>query len=915
MPDKTGSRGNREQQTSGKRTNSNNTRGKKKKQKKGLRRIFKVFFLLVLIFILFIGTGTAVFVYSAIKDVPEFDPWMLKPALTSYIYDSSGQEVANLYYDQNRVEVPLESIPLHVQRAFIAIEDERFYEHFGIDPLGILRAMIVNLQNRDLTKQGGSTITTQIIKTAFLTPEKTYRRKLQEAWLAIKMERQYSKSEILSIYLNQIPFAHGAYGIESAANTYFNKSTEDLTLSEATLLAGIPRSPSYYSPFINFEAAKQRQSLVLQKMYELGYISHHEMIDAREEEINLGEPPTRQYNYPYFVDYVLHRELIDILTSLPQYNSREDAYDAIYNMGLKVYTTLETDIQEITEDVISNESLYPQNLRVDMALLKDLMKDKKIESYPKEVLKDDGLIQPQASAVVADPVTGEILALVGGREYSENNQDLRYLSRRQPGSAIKPVVVYAPAMEENLITPGSIIDDTPFIRGSWAPENFDRRFRGLVTVREALVHSLNVPAIKTFAQLTPEIGLEYLKKMGAQSIHADDYNLATGIGGMTLGISPLDMAQAYAVLANQGIKVNLFTVNKIEDRNGQIIYEHRSEPQAVLSPQTAYMITDILKDVVRRGTAARLNIGRPVAAKTGTTSDNRDAYLVAYTPNLVVSLWLGHDIPTTGKISGGSGTTIPFMKAILNGALQNKEPSDFSRPSGITGPISICSKSGLRPGPFCPSESITSDIFPSSQVPQETCNLHVEMEICNLSGLLPGEFCPPQSIETGVFLLRPEYEVTDGRWRSGSGRGPEDALLLPPEDYCQEHLRPGPKPEGFVAYLLDNPLRVHLWWNQKDGIQEYLLYRKLETEDEFTLLQKIAGITNQFLDDNIGEGKVYVYKLVAITSEGLKSEAAEQVLIVPQSTGYHMWRNDQDEEKRDYRNDKKPDYQQPDFNF
>ena len=262
MPDRTGNRGNREQQTSGKRTNRSNT--KKKKQKKGLRRILKAFFLLILIFVLFIGTATAVFVYSAIKDVPDFDPWMLKPALTSYIYDTSGQEVANLYYDQNRVEVPLESIPLHVQQAFIAIEDERFYDHFGIDPVGILRALIVNLQNRDLTKQGGSTITTQIIKTAFLTPEKTYRRKIQEAWLAIKMERQYSKNEILNIYLNQIPFAHGAYGIESAANTYFNKSADELTLAEAALLAGIPRAQLLFT-FINFEAAKQRQSLVLQK--------------------------------------------------------------------------------------------------------------------------------------------------------------------------------------------------------------------------------------------------------------------------------------------------------------------------------------------------------------------------------------------------------------------------------------------------------------------------------------------------------------------------------------------------------------------------------------------------------------------------------------------------------------------------
>ncbi|HHU76459.1 MAG TPA: PBP1A family penicillin-binding protein [Firmicutes bacterium] len=876
MPEKTGTRG---------------YRGKKaeikgKKRRKDIFGAIRILFLFGFILFVFLGIGALVLVYPCIKDVPEFDPHLLKPDVTSYIFDDSGKEIANLYYDQNRVEIPLESIPLHVQKAFIAIEDERFYDHFGVDPVAILRALASNIKNRNWTDQGGSTITQQIIKTAFLTPQKTYRRKIQEAWLALKMERQYSKSEILEIYLNQIPFAQGAYGIEAASTTYFNKPAQELTLAEAALLATIPRSPNYYSPFVNFEAAKQRQSLVLQNMHRLGFISHREMTAARNEEIILGEPPTRQYEYPYFVDYVLHHELINILTSLPQYKTREEAYEAVYNMGLKIYTTLNTNAQKETENVLNNESLYPQNLRVDMDLLKEMMKDKSLNSYPKEVLGDEGLLQPQAAAVVANPATGEILALVGGREYSKGNQSLRYLSRRQPGSAIKPIAVYAPAMEENLITPGSIIDDAPFIRGSWAPENFDRRFRGLVTIREALVPSLNVAAVKTFAQLTPEIGLSYLKQMGVSSIQDGDYNLATAIGGMTQGISPLDMAQAYAVLANQGIKVNLHTIKRIEDRSGQILFEQRSEPQSILSPQTAYMITDILKDVVRRGTAARLRVGRPVAAKTGTTSDNRDAYLVAYTPDLVVSFWMGHDIPTTGKISGGSGTTIPFMNAIISSVLKDKEPTDFSRPSGVTGPVSICSKSGLRPGPFCPPETITSEIFPSSQVPQGTCNLHMEMGICTISGLLAGEHCSPQSIESQVFLLRPEYEVTDERWRGAAGRVPEDASQQPPEEHCQgHHLQPGPGTDGFAVSLLDQPPRAYLWWSEREDIQEYFIYRKSDHEEEFTLLRNLPGNANQFLDGNITAGNTYTYKLAAITTEGVRLETAGQVLIAPDAPG------------------------------
>ena len=883
MPEKTGVKNiNRRVVTGSGSAGDNNKKKKKKKKKNVVLRVFLILIGIVFLLGLIAAIGGFALFYSYIKDVPEFDPGMLQPAVTSYIFDSKDREIANLYYDQNRIEIPLESIPLHVQRAFVAIEDERFYEHYGVDPMAILRALITNIKTRNMTVQGGSTITQQIIKTAFLTPEKNLERKAQEAWLAFQMERKYSKNEILEIYLNQVPFAHGAYGIESAANTYFNKTAAELTLSEAALLAAIPRSPNYYSPFSNYDAAKERQGLVLRKMYELGYITLSEMTSARDAEIIFGEIPTRQYDYPYFVDYVLHRELISILTSLPAYKTREEAYEAIYNMGLKVYTTLDTDIQESTESIIGDEKLYPQNIRVDMALLKEIMSEKQLNGYPKEVLNDEeGILQPQGASVVANPVTGEVYALVGGREYSKNNQDLRFLSRRQPGSAIKPILDYAPAMQENLITPGSIIDDAPFARGNWAPENFDRRFRGLVTVREAIVPSLNVPAIKTLSQLTPEIGLDYLKKMGVSSIQPDDYNLASAIGGMTLGVSPFDMAQAYAVLANQGIKVDFHTVTRIEDRNGRIIYEHRSEPQTVLSPQTAFMITDILKDVVRRGTASRINIGRPVAAKTGTTSDNRDAYLVAYTPNLVVSVWLGHDIPMTGIISGGSGATINFMNAILSSALQDKESLDFVRPTGITGPISICSKSGLRPGPYCPPEAITSEIFPSTHLPQETCNLHMEMNICTVSGLLAEESCPQ---EPHVFLLRPEYEVTDGRWRSGAGRAPEDAGQQPPKEYCPGHsgiiIDQEGKPEGFTGNVILNPLRNYLRWGQSENIREYLLYKRPEGR-EIILLERFPGNVTQFIDEQIEDGEVYIYFLVAINEDGERSKASEVVLATP----------------------------------
>jgi penicillin-binding protein 1A len=858
-------------------------RRKKTKKKKGALRFFKAILLTLLFIFIIAGAGTLALVYSYVKDIPDFNPGAFRPPVTSYIYDQHKQEIANLYDEENRIEISIEKLPDYVKNSFIAIEDERFYDHLGVDPTAIARAFLINLRQRKWTEQGGSTITQQLIKNTFLTSEKTLRRKIQEAWLALKMERQYSKSEILEMYLNQIYFAHGAYGIEAAADLFFQKNADELTLAEAALLAGIPRSPNYYSPFINFELSKQRQELVLSKMHDLGFINHREKQEALEQEIILAEPPSREYPYPHFIDYVLHHELVNILLTLPQYNTREQAYEAIYNMGLKVYTTLDTEIQEMVEGVLNDKSLYPQNLRVDMGLMKQLLNNQDYSGYPKEVLLEEGgVLQPQAAAVVANTQTGEVLALVGGRGYNKkDNQDLRFLSHRQPGSSIKPIASYAPAMEENLITPGSIIDDAPFIRGNWAPENFDRRFRGLVTVRESLVRSLNIPAIKNFERVTPAVGLRYAQQMGLSTIGADDHNLAASIGGLTNGVTAFDMAQAFAVLSNQGIKVDLHTVKKIEGRDGEIIYEYHRKPEAVLSPQTAYLITDILKDVVRRGTATRLRVGHPLAAKTGTTTNNRDAYLVAYTPDIVVSFWMGHDLPKLGVIQGGSGTTMPFMNAILSGVLKGKNPRDFTKPAGISGPISICNKSGLRPGKFCPPECIVSEIFPSSQVPQATCDLHIELNICSASGLLAGEGCPEEGIETGVFLRRPAFEVTDQRWRGSAGRRPEDAGSMPPTETCGLH--GGSSPEstglGFNGYLLDNPLRAHLSWEANPTIEEYLVYKQVEGEEK--LIERLPGGINQYQDTDIQGDTVYTYKLVAVDFDGNKTPPAKITLKVP----------------------------------
>jgi len=375
--------------------------------------------------------------------------------------------------------------------------------------------------------------------------------------------------------------------------------------------------------------------------------------------------------------------------------------------------------------------------------------------------------------------------------------------------------------------------------------------------------------------------------MGLTTIHNDDFNLATALGGMTQGVTAWDMAQAYAVLANQGIKVELHTIKRVEDRNGQLLFAQRSNPQTVISPQTAYLITDILKDAVHHGTAARLRIGRPVAAKTGTTDDNRDAYLVAYTPDLVVSVWLGHDIPVLGQIRGGSRTTIPFMQEIMSQVLKNREPLDFTRPPGITGPVAVCRKSGLRPGEYCPPDSIVNEIFPTALVPQEICNLHVQLRICRTSGLLASEYCPAHEITTGTFLLRPEFIATDERWRGkdAAGRVPLDAALSPPTEYCDMHAQPAPPPTELNLFLMDNPLMINLWWEWQANVHEFLIYRRAAGSDEQIFLQRIPGNTNHFADQTVEYGVTYIYRLFSVNTEGVRSLPAERTITTPPGSG------------------------------
>jgi len=707
--------------------------GKKKKKRGHIGTVIKVLF--ILLFILFVigGGATAAVVYNYIEEAPVMDPSRLATVETSYLYDSNGNEIAVLHEEQNRIAVSLDDIPEHVQKAFIAIEDERFYRHFGFDVIGSMRAAYANFQAGDIV-QGGSTITQQLAQNAFLTPEKTYRRKVQEIWLALQLERRYSKEEVLEMYLNRIYFGNSAYGVEAASQTYFDKSVDEINIAEAAMLAGAVRSPNDFNPFNNEEKARERMNIVLANMKKLEFISEEEHREATGKEMSYAEPRDPDYPYPHYVDYVIHDELIKILSEMPSIGSREEAYKAIYTGGLRIYTNLEPSIQKHVEEVLGRDELYPTTIKVDMAKVKQAIaelppgRDLSWEQLQEFVDEEKGVPQPQAAIVLADPTTGQIKALGGGRDYQKDvDEGVRFTSLRQPGSAIKPIITYAPAIEEGVLAgAGSTLDDSPYRGpGGWQPTNFDNRFRGMVSARKALYYSYNVPAVRAFEDLGPELGVEYAEKMGISTFTPDERgNLSLTLGGFTDGVSAIDMAQAYGVLANEGVKVGMHAVERIEDRHGSVLYEKELNPTQVLSPQTTFIVNDILQDFVRVYLGRELQIDRPVAAKTGTTDDWKDVYLGAYTPNLVATFWMGYDEPRMGGIQQGWRYSTVFLREVFLEAFQDLEIRDFNRPDGIVR-MEVCSETGLRPNDGCRrAGSVNTDYFVEVHAPRITCDYH-----------------------------------------------------------------------------------------------------------------------------------------------------------------------------------------------
>lgn len=574
----------------------------------------------------------------------------LVPDAVSQYYDNDNKIIYTTASAEHRLPVKFDKVPKVVRNAFISIEDNRFYEHGGIDYRGTLRALVSNIMGQEV--QGGSTITQQLAKNAFLSQERTISRKIKEAFLAKQLENKYTKDEILTMYLNQIYFGEGSYGVESASQTYFGKHIQDVTLAEAATLAAIPKSPNYYDPMENPKANKERRDLVLDQMVKYGHITQEEAQRAKAENVKIraASSGTKKNLRSYFFDYVTQL-VIDKFGA-----------DALYKGGLKIYTTLDSSMQQYAEDSLKH--------------LPDI--------YTND---PDHLTQPQAGLVAIDPTTGYIKAMIGGRGQDKFNRAV--LAQRQPGSAFK-AFVYLTAMDQGM-TAATIVEDKPLVRGSWAPQNAGGGWHGTVTLRTALSKSYNIPAIRVALKVGTENVLKMAKAAGITTLvengrYTDD-NPAMALGGLTKGVTPLDMATAYGTIAANGIYHKPVVIKKILDRNGKVIYEHKDEGKQVISAKAAYQTTDILKDVLISGTAAGSGLGRPAAGKTGTTDNSKDAWFVGYTPNLSCAVWVGDDRSRSMGSMYGSGAPLSIWHSFMTRAVQELPYTDFVRPAGAVTPV------------------------------------------------------------------------------------------------------------------------------------------------------------------------------------------------------------------------------------
>ncbi|MCF8111759.1 MAG: penicillin-binding protein 1A [Desulfobacteraceae bacterium] len=590
--------------------------------------------------------------FSAIRDLPEIRSLeQYAPSTVSRIYSADRVVLAELYVEK-RDPVKLEQIPDNLVDALITTEDRQFYEHSGLDLKGILRAVITDIKTWSFA-EGASTITQQLAKTLFLTPEKSLERKFKEAVLALQMERRYTKDEILEMYLNQVYFGSGAYGVQTAAQAYYAKPVSELDLAECALIAGLPKSPSSYSPLINPELAIQRRNIVLRQMLETGKIDRQTYEKAAESSYKAPEKtPGKKTKAPYFIDYVKQKI--------------EDAigWNMLYKGGVTIYTTLSWQLQQAAEHAVKQ----------GLSGLGARMKRKGLSGNP-----------PQGALIAMDVQTGGILAMVGGRNYGESSYNRATTARRQPGSAFKPII-YACAIENGFSQDSTLLDaPVSFPGGSdgrqWRPENYSGGYEGEITLRKALTDSKNIPSVRLLAKIGPKAAIDFARGMGINSPLSSDLTMTLGTSGVTL----LELTSAYSVFPNRGMLIKPRAVEKVLGPDGRVIMQERPEKRIAMSRTGAAIMTDMLKGVINEGTGQRAeDLGYEIAGKTGTTDECRDALFVGFSPDIAAGVWVGRDDNSSlGPYETGARAALPVWKTFMKQALKDRSLKYFDFPGEL----------------------------------------------------------------------------------------------------------------------------------------------------------------------------------------------------------------------------------------
>ena len=809
---------------------SNKATGKTHKKSVGKKKIVKkpvgiffhfLFIILKVLFILVIAVGISGgglltgIVYGYLSTTVPVQPEQLeiRTGLTSYIYDIDENVMMELTGSQNinRIPISYEQMPYYLEKAFIAIEDERFDSHIGIDMRRIASSVVSLVVNKGRITQGGSTITQQVVKHITGKWDNTIERKVQEWYNAILLERKYDKKRILTLYANVVNEGNGCYGVQSASNYYFDKDVSDLSLAECTILAAIPNAPTTYNPTTEKGRVEveDRKELVLGKMLELGFIDQKEYDAAMSQELNFTFTRKTAIEKPttYFTDHVLN-EVINDLTEQKNI-TRSIAESMVYNNGYKIYTTMDPYIQSGMDSVFMDPSYFPEKDENGNVL------NKNAEKYG-EV--------PQAGMVIIDPFTGYVKAMYGGngektvsRAYNRATQ-----AKRQPGSSFKPIAVYAPAMDLRLISPATIVDDVPVYLDEKNPDTIyptnyvKNQYRGLTSIRYGIKASVNVVSARVWKEILGfENSVAYLKKVGIDredEIYHDTVSVA--MGGLRTGVSPLEMADAFTPFVNSGIYSPATTYTKVVDIDGNVILDNRPEYTVAYSEETAFLMRNVLSEVVTPknspyggqwgggGTAAshiKIKDGAiDVAGKTGTTSDNLDKWFVGFTPYYTAAVWYGYDnqIKPITLTSAEYSQAMIIWNAVMNKVHQDLPTTRFPDPSGNIVTREVCIFSGKIATDACRQDprgnSVKTEYFVRGTEPSydDICDVHVKVKVCTASKdnwgryLLANPYCDPNTVSEVVRIQRKIPWVPS---KPGEPM-PEDVYLeLPAGEYCTVH--------------------------------------------------------------------------------------------------------------------------------